>query len=178
MANLEVSGSDELLSHLIDEGEIPVPALMAFNDWQKWRAGPCRPPTQRRDSYFTTQKHEAVLWSATMQPNHGEDWQVDLAVLEAAEDGEDDEAVEATAVDVTADVLAQLAGGIPYPGLAARPATTSEIGIVTPPRRTTGGNASPLGSWHSDNRGTPGSLKRTIGQTLRADEGEPGSLRA
>ena len=54
MASIGISGYDELLSHLIDEGEIPTPELMAFNDWQKWRPGPGRRPTALKDNYFTT----------------------------------------------------------------------------------------------------------------------------
>ena len=45
-ARQEVSGTDDLLCHAIDQGDIAVPTLMNFNDWQKWRSGVGRRPTK------------------------------------------------------------------------------------------------------------------------------------
>ena len=67
----EVSGNDEQLCHLIDNGEIETPALVGYNDWQVWRAGTGRSPTKRVDGIGTTPKQEARLWRATTAANHG-----------------------------------------------------------------------------------------------------------
>ena len=94
----EVAGSGELLCHLIDSGEIPIPNLLGFNDWQIWRAGAGRRPTRNRDGYYTTQKHEATLWRTTMEAQYGEDWIVDLAAQQTAGGNEADDGVTAAAV--------------------------------------------------------------------------------
>ena len=75
----EVSGNDELLCYLIDNGDIEAPGLFGYNDWQVWRAGAGRRPTKRVDGIGTAPKQEARLWRATMAANHGEDWMIDLA---------------------------------------------------------------------------------------------------
>ena len=82
-ARQEVSGTDDLLCHATDQGDIAVPTLMNFNDWQKLRSGAGRRQTKRKDGVSTTPKEEAQLWRATMEANHGDDWVVALAALQA-----------------------------------------------------------------------------------------------
>ena len=75
MASREVSGTDELLSHMIDAGEIEQPGLVTFNQWQTWRAGPGRRPNKRVDGAASSlQANVSALWRATMAANYGDDW--------------------------------------------------------------------------------------------------------
>ena len=82
----EVAGSGENLVVLIDRGEVPIPALMTFNDWQKWRRGVGRRPTIRKDGVGTTPTAEAELWRSSMNHVHCSDWLTELYVSE--DDGE------------------------------------------------------------------------------------------
>ena len=166
MAHLEVSGTDELLCHCIDSGEIEAPGLVDFNEWQKWRVDVGRRPTKKKDGASTTPKQEAALWRATMASNHGDDWLVDLAARQAPE--EEDEEGEATEDDAAASSLqASTTGEFLNPGAAARTASPGS-GIITP-RRSSRANGEPPGtpgSWKSDAPGTLGSLAQMIKRTF------------
>jgi hypothetical protein len=142
--------------------------LMNFNEWQKWRSGAGRRPTKKKDGVSTTSKEEAQLWRATMEANHGDDWMVDLAALQAqvseeeeAEDEEDgEEATTTGAAAGTGSLQASTTGEFLNPGAAARNASPGS-GTYNTPRREAGGQVTP-GSWRSDVPGSPGGLARTI----------------
>ena len=94
----EVSGSVDTLAHLIDDGQIEKPNLMAFNAWQQWRSRAGRRPTVQRDGVRMTQRNEANLWRQTMAANYGDDWQIELEAGNvdddvAAGDEDDEDAV-------------------------------------------------------------------------------------
>ena len=77
-AACELAGSDGSLISLIESGEVPKPALMAFNDWQKWRRDVGRRPKKRRNGTGTGSNFEAKLWRSCMNNLHGGDWLTDL----------------------------------------------------------------------------------------------------
>ena len=57
----EVSGSTRTLMFHIDEiGDIPIPELMEFNDWQQWRSVTGKRPKQAVDGYTTLSNTEAA----------------------------------------------------------------------------------------------------------------------
>ena len=68
----EVSGSTKsLVDHLSnyedgDEEFIPMPDLMDFNSWQRWRTQFAKRPTKRLDGYHTNPRQESILWRSTM----------------------------------------------------------------------------------------------------------------
>ena len=163
MASREVSGTDELLSHLIDSGEIEQPELMTFNQWQTWRAGPGRRPNKRVDGASSLQATESALWRATMAANHGDDWITDIAAREAAPDASEDEEEEHPAEPLEPALQARPAGEVLHPGSAAARASSPGSGVVTPPRRE-GSRTMPgtPNSWRSNEPGTPGGLTRMV----------------
>ena len=75
----EVSGSTksqiDRLSNLEegDDGLIPMPDLMDFNSWQRWRTQFGKRPTKRLDGYHTNPRQESILWRSTMLAVHGHD---------------------------------------------------------------------------------------------------------
>ena len=116
MASREVSGTDELLSHMIDAGEIEQPDLMTFNQWQTWRSGPGRRPNKRVDGASSLQASESALWRATMAANYGDEWVTDLAVKEVGPDVSEDEGEEHPAEPVEPVLQARPAGEVLHPG--------------------------------------------------------------
>ena len=69
----EVAGSDDSLLVLIKRGEVPSPAPMAFNGWQKRRRdlGGKR-PTERKDGVGPSPRFEAELWRSCMTEIYGD----------------------------------------------------------------------------------------------------------
>ena len=84
----EVAGSEESLLVLIDRGEVPTPALMTFNGWQKWRRDVGRRPTVRKDGVGTIPRAEAEHWRSSMSHAHGSDWLTEL--YDSEDDGEEE----------------------------------------------------------------------------------------
>ena len=160
----EVAGSEESLLVLIDRGEVPTPALMTFNGWQKWRRDVGRRPTVRKDGIGTTPKVEAGLWRSNMNHVHGSDWLEELYGSE--DDGEEEEMEEDPKVGGELVVLARPAGELLHPGSAAPRAPSPGSGVVTPPARGAGSGSRSLpgtpSSWRSNDPGTPGGLSRLI----------------
>ena len=78
---MEVAGSAERLSAMIDKGDIPRPELMAFNQWLRWRSTTGRRPLLKRDGEFTSMEKESELWKATMQYLYGDDWAMERSPL-------------------------------------------------------------------------------------------------
>ena len=80
----EVSGSTKsLVAHMteFEEGEdgyIPIPELMDFNSWQRWRTQFGKRPIKARDGYHTYPRQESQLWRSTMLAVHGPEWEADL----------------------------------------------------------------------------------------------------
>ena len=170
----EVSASVDSLAHLIDDGQIEKPPLMAFNAWQQWRSRAGRRPTIQRDGVRMTQRNEANLWKQTMAANYGDDWQIEL---EAGNDDDDIAAGEEDDADLQVDeaeppLQARPAGEVLNPGATARAASPgSGLGTATPrasetPRKqvTQEGLASPVGSWKSSDPGTPNTLIGMVGR--------------
>ena len=81
----QVSGSDLTLSEAIRTGEIPRPELMGWQEWQPWRSGVGRRPTQRNDGYVLPPQIETSPWRATMNELYGPDWATILTLREADE---------------------------------------------------------------------------------------------
>ncbi len=81
----QVSGSDKKLAEAFAGGTVPAPALVGFNDWQKWRkTSGTRPGLGRGDPAMSTATQEVALWKSTMEDLYGDTWRKDLAELEAA----------------------------------------------------------------------------------------------
>ena len=57
----EVSKTDLSLEEYIAGGLVEEPALMEFNDWQKWRRDTGTRPTKKDDGRATTSAQEAAL---------------------------------------------------------------------------------------------------------------------
>ena len=80
----EVSGSTRsLLEHMSEYAEgddefKPLPELMDFNTWQRWRTQFGRRPLKARDGYSTYPRQESQLWRSTMDAVHGKSWEADL----------------------------------------------------------------------------------------------------
>ena len=70
----QVSGSDASLLAVIEAGQVARPRLMSWNEWQQWRSGVGRLPTQMADGYTVSKKGESDLWRATMAHFYGPDW--------------------------------------------------------------------------------------------------------
>ena len=69
----QVSGSDASLLAVIEAGQVARPRLMSWNEWQQWRSGVGRLPTQMADGYTVSKKDESDLWRATMAHFYGPD---------------------------------------------------------------------------------------------------------
>ena len=83
----QVAGSELDLSTAIQQGEVPVPVLQNWNDWQAWRREFGRRPLQRVDGYHTTGPQESTLWRSTMLEFFGENWAEQLVSPTVIEDG-------------------------------------------------------------------------------------------
>ena len=71
----EVSGTDASLRAMMDDGEIPFPPPMTYNEWITWRSREGRRPRVRRgDPEGTTRTHESLLWRTLMEEIHGPEW--------------------------------------------------------------------------------------------------------
>ena len=70
LATMEVAGSSFTLLAEIEQGNVPLPILMEFNDWQQWRRDFGRRPRMVADGRSTTPQFEATLWRATMLHFH------------------------------------------------------------------------------------------------------------
>ena len=76
----EVSKTDLSLEEYIAGGLVEEPALMEFNDWQKWRRDTGTRPTKKDDGRATTPAQEAALWKSTMLRLYGDSWNIQLAL--------------------------------------------------------------------------------------------------
>ena len=74
-----VIGFKGTINDAIEARVIAKPALMGFNAWQQWRAGPGMRPTAARGGRgglaFTTPKEEVILWKHAMVKYYGNEWQ-------------------------------------------------------------------------------------------------------
>ena len=61
-----------LLQECIDDGTIPKPPLMSWNEWQKWRKEVGRRPPG------SSTREEGTMWRNTMRTQHGISWHDDL----------------------------------------------------------------------------------------------------
>ena len=86
----EVADSSDSLITLIDNGEVPIPAMMSFNDWQKWRRDVGRRPTVRTNGVGTSSTDEVKIWRSSMIHVYGVDWETEFYA--PVEDDEDREA--------------------------------------------------------------------------------------
>ena len=68
----EVSKTELSLEQWIAMGLVEEPALMEFNDWQKWLRDSGTRPTVKEDGRSTTSAQEAALWKATMLRLYGD----------------------------------------------------------------------------------------------------------
>ena len=151
----EVSGSTKsLIDHLSnfeegDDGFIPMPDLMDFNSWQRWRTQSGKRPTKRLDGYHTNPRQESILWRSTMSAVHGPEWESELHRVTQVRTGaaarEPDRFNMATPVDAST------------PGDVATPR-----GSVTPSEIPSSA------SWSSANPGTATSLRALIFGGLNA----------
>ena len=140
----EVSGSDKGLAEAIADGTVPAPALMGFNDWQKWRKTSfTRPLVGRGDPVTSTSTQEVALWKSTMEELYGDTWRDDLAELEAAvaaEVSDEDQAATVGGAGPSGPRAEGLAGGAAVP----------KVRSVVPPRvaghDTPGGRSAGSGS--------------------------------
>ena len=57
------------------------PPLLKWNEWQQWRRDVGRRPTAAADRSTTTTQ-ESAFYKSVMLEVHGEDWAVQLAMLE------------------------------------------------------------------------------------------------
>ena len=76
----EVSKTDLSLEDYISGGLVEQPALMEFNDWQKWRRDTGTRPTKKDDGRATTSAQEAALWKSTMLRLYGDSWKIQLTL--------------------------------------------------------------------------------------------------
>ena len=67
----EVSKMELSLEQCIAQSLVEEPALMEFNDWQKWRRDSGTRPTVKEDGRSTTSAQEAALWKSTMLRIYG-----------------------------------------------------------------------------------------------------------
>ena len=83
MTMQQVTGTDKTLKECLDDGTIQPPGLISWNDWQVWRSGNGKRPTQETDGTVLDNRAEASLWSSTMADAHGSEWRTDLALAES-----------------------------------------------------------------------------------------------
>ena len=92
---------DRTLLEAIEEGIVPRPGLLTYQDWNSWRARDGQRPSKRRhgdDERTTTTAEEAQLWRTVMEALYGPEWKDQLAVaggaLEETEEEEEEEEEE------------------------------------------------------------------------------------
>ena len=90
----QVVGSDLTLLNAINEGIVPVPPLMGWDQWQSWRKTVGCRPHKRIHGYGTEAKTESALWRAVMTDRYGEHWAETWAMQQVQEAGEDSDAEE------------------------------------------------------------------------------------
>eukprot|EP00435_Cladocopium_sp_Y103_P042487 s1035_g11.t1 len=90
----EVRMYDRTLLEAIDEGIVPRPPLLTYQEWNAWRAREGQRPSRRRhgdQEITTTTAEEAQLWRKVMATLYGEDWQDQLAMAGGALEESDEE---------------------------------------------------------------------------------------
>ena len=164
----EVSGhknDGRTLMQEINEGKIAKPPLMGFNEWQAWRRDFGKRPVRRTDGGKTPVRFETNLWKSTMENLYGEDWQADL--------NQANEEAEESAQEAGASSAAAVSSGVaaaPHapPPVQTPPVTARETQGNPAPQEASPGSGEGLtrpasvGSWHSDNPGTPATLRTKL----------------
>ncbi len=84
----QVTGVDITFLEAVEQGVVPTPALMEWNDWQRWRRTDGMRPTYADDGATLDNRAEVTLWRRTMEHLHGADWLEDLSAGPAAQRAE------------------------------------------------------------------------------------------
>ena len=131
------------LQQAIQDGTVPVPALMGYNDWQKWRKNVGRRPTFQADGVKRPPAAEVALRQYTMEAHYGAGWRQELVDVQATR-------AAAAGNDSDGD------GGA---GGAAR-GSAAAAAAASPQSRQSGKSE----SWDSQAPGSPSQLKRKLGK--------------
>ena len=71
----EVSNQEtRTLLQCVQQGIIPQPRLMRWNEWQVWRSAQGRRPHTVPDGYATQNAEESALYKSMMKEFYGENW--------------------------------------------------------------------------------------------------------
>lgn len=135
----------------------PRPLRMEFNKWQIWRSTMGLRPKKAANGFSTTTHQVADLWHKKMAQTFGEDWRTLLACSKAEDDDDPD-----SLPGVPKPESGPAAGAVSSPLTSSTPVRETwkaEPGSG-PPLYETGSPGSGIGtpSWHSSQRGPPGSL--------------------
>ncbi len=118
----QVTGVDITFLEAVEQGVVPTPALMEWNDWQRWRRTDGMRPTYADDGAMLDNRAEVTLWRRTMEHLHGADWLEDLSAGPAAQ------RAEAPGPAASADLGAD--GSQVQPPVAERPAVAEDIAFL------------------------------------------------
>ena len=66
MPVLEVADYEGTFMEALEQGILPVPSLMEYQEFQKWRRDEGRRPTAASDGTGTSQKQESDMWREAM----------------------------------------------------------------------------------------------------------------
>ena len=116
---MQVSGHiGKTLLDAIRESIVPRPALMGWNDWQRWRSTEGLRPITRVDGAgnSTTNAQERQFWKAAMSELYGEDWSYQIALGQVPAEPEDESGIGGD--DAEDDQVERSAAGPPmgFPG--------------------------------------------------------------
>ena len=128
---------DRTLLEAIEEGIVPRPGLLTYQDWNSWRARDGQRPSKRRhgdDERTTTTAEEAQLWRTVMEALYGPEWKDQLAVAggaleETEEEEEEEEERPPTTLARAPEGGVRAAQGAEPPGIGpGGPAASSTVG--------------------------------------------------
>jgi hypothetical protein len=154
----QVSRSTKTLLVAIRDGDVPAPALMGWNAWQRWRKGVGKRPVVATDGEATTTTLELQLWKSVMLEQYGETWSVDLLSSEVEE--------PPPQVSVPSPVpaaTAEIAPATPRPRAEASPGSG-------PPGAASPGSGTGTPSWKSADPGSPGQLTARVFRGFKPDK--------
>ncbi len=160
----QVSGSTRSLLEAIRAGEVPQPALIAWNAWQVWRRDVGQRPRVAVDGETTSTAQESALWKAVMLELYGPEWAIELVSTEVVREEDPPTQPSAPSHEPAAGAGSPRALEPPLLQQEVSPGSGAGPGAASPGS----GHRTPQ-SWTSRSPGTPTRLTSTILKSYRPD---------
>ena len=80
----QVTGVDVTFLEAVEQNIVPMPTLMDWNDWQRWRRTVGMRPTYADGGAMLDNRAEVSIWRQAMEHLYGADWLEELTAGPAA----------------------------------------------------------------------------------------------